>query len=153
MGPSCKAPASNVLTTVACIFWRKKAPVQSVWADYVKVKRVTVKALPWNSQSKIYQQTIPRSKMILCHIIEFIHKPRDIRERVLAKDIMILLRSLGYLEYFPDYSLIKSNAVRSVQHYLVCKGFHWGDKKGSQHYRLKYHILEKRNEYVRCMMK
>ena len=91
--------------------------------------------------------------MILCHIIEFIHKPRDIRERVLAKDIMILLRSLGYLEYFPDYSLIKSNAVRSVQHYLVCKGFFRGTKKGSQHYRLKYHILEKGNEYVRHMMK
>ena len=83
--------------------------------------------------------------MILCQIIEFIRIRREIRERVLAKDIMILLRSLGYLEYFPDYSLIKSNAVRSVQHYLVCKGFFRGTKKGSQHYRLKARILDKRN--------
>ena len=46
MVSSLKSPASNVLTTVACIFWRKKALVQSVWAEYVKEERVAVKVLP-----------------------------------------------------------------------------------------------------------
>ena len=91
--------------------------------------------------------------MIICQIREFIRKSRDIREQVVAKDITILLRSLGYQEYFPDDSLSMNNAVRSVQRYQVCKGFHRGKKKGSQHYRLKSHILEKRNKYVQCMMK
>ena len=71
----------------------------------------------------------------------------------MAKDITILLRSLGYLEYFIDDSLSMNNDVRSVQRYLACKGFSRGAKKGSQHYRLKAHILEKRNEYVWRMMK
>ena len=91
--------------------------------------------------------------MIICHIREFIRNPRDICEWLVAKYITILLHSLGYLEYFPDDSFRMSNYVRYVQHYLVCKGFCQGNKKGSQHYRLKYHILEKTNEYVRCMMK
>ena len=121
MGPIRKAPASNVLTTIACIFWRKRALVQSVWAEYAKEKRTTVKAMSCNSQSKIYRQRGPISKMILCHIRDFIHKRRDICERVVAKDIMILLCSLGYLEYFPDDSFSMSNDVRSVQRYLVCK--------------------------------
>ena len=34
-----------------------------------------------------------------------------------------------------------------------CERDFWGTKKGSQYYRLKYHILEKKNEYVRHMMK
>ena len=56
MGPSRKAPASNFSTTVACIFRRKRALVQSVWAEYAKEKRMTVKAMPCNLQSKIYRQ-------------------------------------------------------------------------------------------------
>ena len=91
--------------------------------------------------------------MIICQIREFIRKHREIRERVVAKDITILLRSLGYLEFFPDDSLIMNNAVSYVQRYMVFKGFCRGTKKGSHHYRLKSHILEKENEYVRHMMK
>ena len=91
--------------------------------------------------------------MIICQIREFIRKHREIRERVVAKDITILLRSLGYLEYFLDDSLSMNNSVRSMQHYLMCKGFRWGTKKGSRHYRLNSHIPEKRNKYVRRMMK
>ena len=72
--------------------------MQSVWDEYVKEKRVTIKALPCKSQSKIYQQKVPRSKMILCQIREFIRKRRDIRERLVDKDITILILSLGYLE-------------------------------------------------------
>ena len=46
MGLSSKAPVSTVSTTVASIFRRKRALVQSVWDKYVKEDRVTVKALP-----------------------------------------------------------------------------------------------------------
>ena len=119
--------------------------MQSVWDKYVKEDRVTVKALPCNSNSNIYQQRVPRSKMILCQIIDFIRKRREIRERVVAKYITILLRSVGYLGYFPDDSLSMINFVCSVQRYLVCKVFFRGTKEGSQHYYLKAHILEKRN--------
>ena len=45
MVSSLKSPVSNVLTTAACIFWRKKALVKSVWAEYVKEERVAVKVL------------------------------------------------------------------------------------------------------------
>ena len=46
MVSSLKSPASNVLTTVACIFCQKRDILKSVWAEYMKKKRVTVKALP-----------------------------------------------------------------------------------------------------------
>ena len=46
MVPSRKAHTSNVLTTVACIFCQKRDILKSVWAEYMKKKRVTVKALP-----------------------------------------------------------------------------------------------------------
>ena len=97
MGPSRKAPASNFSTTVACIFWQERALVQSVWAEYVKEDRVNIKALPCNSQSKIYQQRVPRSNTIIFQIREFICKRREIREQVVAKYITILLCYLGYL--------------------------------------------------------
>ena len=89
-GPSRKDP-------VACIFRKKRNLVQSVWADCVKQKRVTIKALPCNSQSKIYQQRVPRSNTIIFQIREFICKRREIREQVVAKYITILLCYLGYL--------------------------------------------------------
>ena len=114
MGPSCKAPESNVSTTVAYIFWHKRALVQSVWAEYVKENRVTVNTLPCNSQLNIYQQMVPIAKMIICQIREFIRKWRNISEQVVAKYITVLLRSLGYLEYFPDDSLSMSNDVCSM---------------------------------------
>ena len=74
MGPICKAPASNVSTTLAYIFLQKRDLVQSVWAEYVKENRVTVNALPCNSQLNIYQQIVPIAKMIICQIREFIRK-------------------------------------------------------------------------------
>ena len=91
--------------------------------------------------------------MILCKIREFIRNSREIRERVVTKDITILLCYLVYLEYFPDDSLNMNNSVRYVHCYLVCKVFRWGTRKYSQHYCLKSHILEEINNYVWRMMK
>ena len=105
MGLSSKAPVSTVSTTVASIFRRKRALVQSVWDKYAKEDRVTVKALPWNSQSKINQQRVPKSKMIIFQITELIRKRSGICERLVAKDITMLLWSLVYLVYFQDGSL------------------------------------------------
>ena len=145
MGSSRKDSAFTVLTTVASIFLRNRALVQSAWAEYTKEERLTVKSLSCNLQSKIHQQRVPRSKMILVHKRESIRKCREICEWVMAKYITILLRSVGYLGYFPDDSLSMINFVCSVQRYLVCKVFFRGTKEGSQHYYLKAHILEKRN--------
>ena len=72
--------------------------MKSVWSKYVKEERVTVNAQPCNSQSKIHQKRVPISKMILFQIREFIRKRHDIRERLVDKDITILILSLGYLE-------------------------------------------------------
>ena len=96
MGLIRKDSASNVLATVACIFQRKRDLVQSVRDEYAKEEMVIAKALPCKSQSKMYQHRAPRSKMVLCQIREFICKRCEIRERVVAKDITTLLRSLGY---------------------------------------------------------
>ena len=80
--------------------------MKSVWSKYVKEERVTVNAQPCNSQSKIHQKRVPISKMILFQIREFIRNLLEIREHVVAKDITILLRSLGYLDYLLDDSFI-----------------------------------------------
>ena len=52
--------------------------------------------------------------MIICQIREFICKLHDIRERVVAKYITILLCYLGFLEYSPDDSLIINIAASYV---------------------------------------
>ena len=95
--------------------------MKSVWSKYVKEERVTVNALPLNSQSKIHQKRVPISKMILCQIREFIRNRLEIREHVVARDITILQCSLGYIDYFLYDSFIMRNDVCSVQHYPVCK--------------------------------
>ena len=56
MGSSFRDPLSTVSTTSTSSFWQKRDIVKSVWDEYVKEERVTVKALPCKSHPKIHHQ-------------------------------------------------------------------------------------------------
>eukprot|EP00171_Calliarthron_tuberculosum_P000839 IDg839t1 len=150
VGRGRKKRAPQVSSRVAHLLGRKEELVKRAWTEYISERNVTVAAGTGNTVA--HTTNIPDSRKLTQELQTFVRERRLQRQRTVAKDVMVFLRSNGYLPYNPVSRTSVASALRCVQRFLSKKGYRRGKKKGCQNYRLKESILVKRNYYVRRMM-
>jgi transposase len=150
IGRAFRGKAPQYHEEVSQILRRGKRLVSETWKDFMTKKNIELSEAPGNRNSK--WTFVPETRKVLRTLQQFMRERREIRERTVAKDILDCLVKNKFVCIRDGDLKAKKSALRSVQRYIVRKGFKRGRKKGCQHYRLKSENLLARDEYVLRMI-
>jgi hypothetical protein len=142
-----KLQAMDTSELIASMLGRGKATVQSVWRDYINEGAVIVATTPANYSAR--QTRVPRTTDIVSAVQTFVREKREIRARVVAKDVMAFLSSIQVISYDATCKTSANSALRSVQNFLIYCGYQRGVRKGRKSLALTEANTILRDEYVR----
>ncbi|ETV75967.1 hypothetical protein H257_09925 [Aphanomyces astaci] len=107
-------PKRNDLTDVtfeiAEILGRSRKTVQSVWREYTK----TIVSVSPPSNQAPRKTRIPRTIAVISSIQKFVRDKRQLRARVIAKDVVAFLLETGVLIYDTHDKTQSTTALRCV---------------------------------------
>ncbi|OQR83987.1 hypothetical protein ACHHYP_20712 [Achlya hypogyna] len=92
----------------------------------------------------MHKLRVPGSKAALTLVLDFVRSRRQMRTRVVAKDVLALLTEHGLVRVNMDDKKDAAAALRATQAFLVRKGFKRGKQKGVS-YGLSTDVAVKRD--------
>lgn len=99
------------------------------WAEYIAERKASVAVTP--ESTTVHKTNIPDSRKLTRELQEFVRKRRLQRQKTVAKDLAVFLRSNGFLGYSPECSVSVASVLRCVRRFLSGKGYRRGKKKSS----------------------
>ncbi len=140
---------SDVTLEVARLFGRCRNAVQAAWRDYITSRDIVVARLPSNTAAKTTR--IPRTIDVFASVQKFARHKRQIRARVVAKDVTAFLVETNALVYDTSNMTEQRTALLLVQKFLKHCGYRRGIKSGTNSLALTERNTILRDCYVRFM--
>ncbi|RHY20141.1 hypothetical protein DYB32_010098 [Aphanomyces invadans] len=123
--------------------------VQDVWREYQASQTVTA-AIPSGNRTTHFTK-VPRTKLVIQMVQQFVRGRRSTRTRTTAVDVMMYLKEMYALDFDVEDKKQYAASYRAVQRFLKAQGYKRGSRKGTSTYHLSTANALARDTYVKLM--